>query len=396
MTLHEAAEAARRKVYDDAIAGLQQAATDAAFALDQARSALADEQAVVESLRRALAVVSTDRDAAQQVIVERDALIAELRARIAELEAGQPPTRRRCLVGVYNGTTLAADDPFYNALGPVLGTATSYYTTSAKVWIAAEKRSEFRLREWDVQRIQRGILPIIHFQSMIPGQAQTHPWADVAAGLHDADFIQWANALKDAPAGISFSFDAEPVGVAGVEPLHRGVAEVAGEPEPVVDVRCKVRIEPGSHQQLPDNGKNTNRVHDVVDAAQRGGVVLRGVDSITFDPYVWKHDHKVQRINGVDVKIPAHPREKYQPIADWLRSRSWGKGKPIGITETGIDKDVYTDDDLATFWSRIPAVVDELGLEVFVFYNRSNWQITATSHPKAWAAYLAAMRQIAG
>lgn len=394
MTLHEAAEAARRKVYDDAIAGLQQSATDAAFALDQARAALADEQAVVESLRRALAVVSTDRDAAQQVIVERDALIAELRARIAELEAGQPPTRRRCLVGVYNGTEMGADDPFFNALGPALGSATSYYTTSAKVWLPAEKRSEFRLREWDVQRIQRGILPVIHFQSMQPKQTQTHAWADVAAGLHDADFIQWAHALKDTPAGTSFSFDAEP----------------------------EVRIEQGSHQQLPDNGKNTpehyaaalRRIHDVMHpiapnvdyrfwfAGHRRDAYMERfypgdayVDSITFDPYVWKHDHKVQRINGVDVKIPAHPREKYQPIVDWLRSRSWGKGKPIGITETGIDKDVYTDDDIATFWSRIPAVVDELGLEVFVFYNRSNWQITATSHPKAWAAYLAAMRQIA-
>lgn len=83
-TIHDAAESARRKVYDDALAALT-------LERDRAAEALADERATVESLRRALAAVATERDAARQDVVERDELIARLRARIAELEAGQQP-----------------------------------------------------------------------------------------------------------------------------------------------------------------------------------------------------------------------------------------------------------------------------------------------------------------
>ena len=72
-----------------------------------------------------------------------------------------------------------------------------------------------------------------------------------------------------------------------------------------------------------------------------------------------------------------------------------GQGKPIGISETGIDRG-HGDIAMAAFWAAMPAVVESLDLSWVAFYNRSNWQISPTSHPLAWAAYIAAMKDIAG
>src|SRR5690606_41386100 len=50
------------------------------------------------------------------------------------------------------------------------------------------------------------------------------------------------------------------------------------------------------------------------------------VTSIGIDPYVWAHNPGT---------MTAY--EKFQPIVSWIRWRSWEQGKPIGISETGID-----------------------------------------------------------
>lgn len=315
-----------------------------------------------------------------------------------------PPAPHKTVVGIYNGTELNADNMFYNALGSALGAGTSYYTHNAR------QGGVFVLREWDTQRINRGYVPYIHFQSVgwnssVGADVQYYPWKDVADGLHDAVFVQWANALKDCPPGTAFSFD--------------------GEPE--------VRLESGSHQPVPNpnspktwpsgwpqngDGKNTpahyaaaqRRIYDImhpiapnVDYRFWFAGHLRNsymesfypgdayVDSIAIDPYVWSWD--TTTVDGV--KVPVHPRVKYKPIVDWLRSRSWGQGKPIGISETGIDVS-HGDAQMALFWSRMPDLMQELKISWLAFYNRSNWYISQSSYPLAWAAYVAAMKKIAG
>lgn len=320
---------------------------------------------------------------------------------VAPAPAPEPepePQKPRAVVSVYNGTVDGADDVFYNALGDALGAGVSYYTINAK------QNGRYVLRSWDQARIARGYVPHIHLQSVawhgqIGANVQYYAWKDVADGLHDADFVQWAEALKDAPAGTAFAFD--------------------GEPE--------VRLEAGSHQPVPNpnatsvtwptgwpqngDGKNTpehyaaaqRRIYEVmhpiapnVDYRFWFAGHLRNsymesfypgdayVDSIGIDPYVWAHN-----------PASTTPQQKYQPIVDWIRSRDWGQGKPIGISETGIDRG-HGDIAMAAFWGAMPAAVENLDLSWVAFYNRSNWQISPTSHPLAWAAYIAAMKDIAG
>jgi beta-mannanase len=308
-----------------------------------------------------------------------------------------PPTPDSpVLVGIYNGTSDGADDLFYNEMGSTIKLATSYYTVAAKVagaWV---------LRSWDLTRISRGISPTIHVQSVslntsLGQQVQWFPWDGVAAGDYDTEWTQWANALVDAPPGTSFSFD--------------------GEPE--------VRLEAGSHQPVPnpnspvgwpagwpqnDGGHNTpstyaaavRRIYDVMHpiapnidyrfwmAGHERSTYMEGfypgdayVDSIAIDPYVWLHNSS-----------STTPKQKYEPIVNWLRGRSWGQGKPIGIGETGIHTG-HGDTAGAAFWSGMPTAVRDLDLSFVTFYNRSSWTITPSTFPLSWSSYVDAMTEIA-
>lgn len=301
------------------------------------------------------------------------------------------------VVAFYDGTVDGADDVAWNALGSSLGAAVSYYTPNAK------QGGQYVLRSWDQTRIARGILPIIHLQSVawnasVGANVQYYPWADVAAGLHDDEFIQWANALKDAPEGISFSFDGEPE-----------VRLEAGSHQPVPNPNSPVTTWPAGWTQNGD-GKNTpaayaaaqRRIYDLmhpiapnVDYRYWFAGHLRNaymesfypgdayVDSIGIDPYVWLHN-----------PASTTPRQKYEPIVNWIRSRSWGQGKPIGISETGIDTG-HGETAGVAFWQGMPQACADLELSWVTLYNRSNWRITPSTYPQSWAAYVAAMQQIA-
>jgi hypothetical protein len=299
-------------------------------------------------------------------------------------------------VAVYNGTADGADDIFHDALGATLGAGVSYYTVDAK------QGGDYVLRSWDLTRMARGYVPYIHLQSVAHDAAagadvQYYPWQHVADGVHDAEFIRWAHALRNAPSGTSFTFD--------------------GEPE--------VRLESGSHQPVPNpnspvgwpagwpqNGDGLNtpaayaaaqrRIHDLMHpiaphidyrfwfAGHQRHSVMESfypgdayVDSLGIDPYVWAHD-----------PASTTPLEKYQPIVDWFRSRTWGHGKPIGISETGIDTG-HGDAAGAAFWDAMPEAVTTLDLAFVTLYNRVQWEITPATHPLSWTAYVRAMGEIA-
>src|SRR5690606_26435741 len=107
------------------------------------------------------------------------------------------------------------------------------------------------------------------------------------------------------------------------------------------------------------------------------------VTSIGIDPYVWAHNPGT---------MTAY--EKFQPIAIGMRSRSWGQGNLIGISETGIDTS-HTTANQVYFWQSMPAAVRDLCLTYVIFYCRSNWHITQTSNPAVWEAYMEEMHEIA-
>lgn len=310
--------------------------------------------------------------------------------------AGSKGTPGVRTVAIYNGTEDGADDLFSTVLGAVLGAGVSYYTSGA------QQSDRFVLRSWDLARIARGQLPFIHLQSVshnadVGADVQYYPWKHVADGVHDEVFVQWAHALKDAPAGTSFSFD--------------------GEPE--------VRLQEGSHQSVPNpnspvtwpagwpqnrDGLNTpttyaaaqRRIHGLMHpiapqvdyrfwfAGHQRDAIMESfypgdayVDSIGIDPYVWKHN-----------PASTTPLQKYEPIVDWIRSRAWGRGKPIGISETGIDTR-HGDAAGAAFWGGMPEAMEALDLAYVTLYNRGHWRITPTTYPRSWAAYVKAMRAIA-
>ncbi len=309
-----------------------------------------------------------------------------------------PPIDVTRVVAVYNGTTDGADDIFYSALGPSLGAGTSYYTANAK------QNGQYVLRSWDLTRIARGYVPYIHLQSVAwnneaGANVQYYAWKDVADGVHDAEFTQWANALKDAPVGTSFSFDGEPE-----------VRLESTSHQPVPNPNSPVASWPAGWPQNGD-GKNTpthyaaaqRRIYDIMHpiapnvdyrfwfAGHQRDATMETfypgdayVDSIGIDPYVWAHNPGTTT-----------PKQKYEPIVNWIRSRSWGVGKPIGISETGIDT-THSEANQISFWNNMPQAMTDLDLKFVTLYNRSNWQIGPATHPNIWAAYVAAMQEIAG
>lgn len=312
-------------------------------------------------------------------------------------EPTQPAPKPRPVVSIYNGTNDGADETFYKALGDALGAGVSYYTPNAKV------KGQYAIRSWDLKRIERGYVPVIHLQSVayhsgLKTEVQYYPWKHVAEGKHDADFISMAKALAGTPEGTVFAFD--------------------GEPE--------VRLEKDSHQPVPNpnttkvwpegwpqNGDGLNtpayyvaaqrRIFEIIKthaphidfrfwfAGHDRGDHMRSfypgaeyVDSIGIDPYVWAHN-----------PASTTPLQKYKPIVDWVRAQtSWGQ-KPIGISETGIDTK-HGDAAGEAFWKAMPEAVAKLDLSWVTLYNRSQWQITPTTFPRSWAAYVEAMKNIAG
>lgn len=302
------------------------------------------------------------------------------------------------VVAIYNGTTDGADDIFYDALGPALGAGVSYYTPNAKVG------GTYVLRSWDLTRISRGYVPYIHLQSVAWNDAaganvQYYPWQKVAEGEYDTDFAQMANALKDCPPGTAFAFDGEPevrLGASSHQPVPNPNSPTTSWPEgwpqngdgyntPAWYAAAQRRIYEVMHPIAP------NLDYRFWFAGHERSTYMESfypgdeyVTSIGIDPYVWAHNPGTTT-----------PYQKYEPIVSWIRSRSWGQGKPIGISETGIDTG-HTTANQVNFWSNMPSAVRDLNLAYITFYCRSNWQITPTSNPTVWDAYVEAMQEIAG
>lgn len=337
--------------------------------LDRCRE---DGEAATSALQAELDRTVSDRDrlAASLSLVERE--LASALARISELEALTPPAKRP-LVGVYSGMQANADDPFVTGMGDALTSGTSYYTGSAY------RNGVFTLTALDKARVARGAALFVTY-SASTGSPYTD-WADIAEGKVDDQFRALARALAAAPAGSSFSF--------------------ANEPETRV-----------AQKNQRDNGRN--RPEDFAAAFRRTVDVMRPiapdldfrwwiaggktdaemeryypgdawVDSIGYDPYVWGHN-------------PASTTalQKYSPVAKWLRSRSWGKGKPLGLSETGFDVQKHGESAAAAFWATVPQAVRDLDLRFVTFFNRGEWTTFPTTTPTAWAAYVAAMKEISG
>lgn len=308
------------------------------------------------------------------------------------------PEPKPRVVAIYNGTDDTADTMFYEAMGPVIGAAASYYTINAR------QGGRYVLRSWDTTRIARGYVPYIHLQSVawnndIGANVQYYPWKHVAEGVHDDVFVQWAEALADAPAGTSFSFDGEPevrLEAGSHQPVPNPNGPAAGWPAgwpqngdglntPAYYAAAQRRIYEVMHPIAPDldyrfwfAGHLTNTY---MESFYPGDAY---VDSIGFDPYVWGYN-----------AASTTPLQKYQPIVTWLRSRTWGQGKPIGISETGFDTTVHGDAAGAAFWDAMPAAMEALDLSWVMIYNRDQFRITPDTYPLSWAAFLDAMAQIA-
>lgn len=348
MTIHDDARAAAEAVYD---------------------AELARRTALVDASAEQLETVTLDRDRLAAALAASEDDLAAARARIAALEAG----KSRPLVSVYSGMTGASDDPFVSALAGALTAGTSYYTGSAY------KAGVFTLTALDKARIARGAALFVTYSASV-GTPYTD-WADVAEGKADDQFRALATVLKDAPAGSSFSFANEPETRVAQKnqrdngrnrpedfaAAHRHVVEVMRQIAPKLDYRWWIA-----------GGKTDAEMEKYYPGDA-------WVDSIGYDPYVWSWNAPTTTAS-----------EKYAPVAQWLRSRSWGKGKPLGLSETGFDVSKHGEAAASAFWASVPQAVADLDLRFVTFFNRGEWTTFPNTKPTAWAGYVAAMKQISG
>lgn len=318
------------------------------------------------------------------------------------IEFGTPPDTS-VMVGVYNGMNYGDDDLFYTPLGSSLKSAASYLhqgNRTAGVW---------QTSPIDAQRFDRGMAPQFNIQSVSPefgstGELVQHlPWSQVADGSFDAFFAQFAtNILATAPVGSTFSFDQEP-----------DVHLEAGSHSPVPNPNSPVTWPAG----WPQNDDGYNTPESYAGACQRVYTVMKPIaphidfrfwfaghirntymesfypgdayiDSIGFDPYVWAHNPSTTT-----------PVQKYGPIVDWLNGRTWGIGKPRGLSETGFSR-AHGDAAGAVFWSAIPEAFIELDLRHIFLFNRyfsvnAQFDLEEARDPLAWAAFIEAMHALA-
>ena len=284
------------------------------------------------------------------------------------------------LVGVYSGMPSDSDSYFENLLGPALTLGSSYYVPTNR-----PSNGMWNLAALDVHRIAEGRALQVGVASRM-GSVQNDTfqswatWKSISEGDNDADFIRWANLLKDLTVPVSFSLDIEPDTIAlngslpsdgNWEPEHyaaayRRIYGIMKAIAPNISIRWWI------------GGSNQNAW---MQRFWPGGAY---VDSIGVDPYLWAHNDPATT-----------PTQKYTPFVNWVRALPGAASIPVGLSETGFDLDAHGDAAGAVWWSGLPTAVQILNLAFIVFFDRGEWVID-DSTPLARDAYANAMRQISG
>jgi hypothetical protein len=239
--------------------------------------------------------------------------------------------------GAYPGGGNARPDAYEAMAGRKLDVVMRYEALDS-VWPNASDRALIAEGRW----------LSVCWSSRLRSTGKTATWADVAAGRYDA--VIAAQARRLASVG--------PIWV-GYDNEMDGAARIAASGPlwhyPAAFRRIRQIVKPIAPEALwiwcPTGGNRTPAV-----AACYPGDAY--VDWICYDPY----DPTLSK---------GGPLGTYQPFQAWLAREQIGVGKPLGICETGFHKDRDNADAAVAWLSAVPAVLTQLGIRMWLWFNSS-------------------------
>jgi hypothetical protein len=273
--------------------------------------------------------------------------------------------------GVYNGmgwTGDTSDVDYIKIVGATPKVGISYYS--------APDNSGPNQR--DLDRIARGTLPQISLETKSYAGDPTWSWKDVAAGVHDSRYLQWAQAFKALDAPVLFC------------PDHEGDEQINNNQRPAGDTAAdyiaawkhiRALISPIAPKVLWVwwmGGSNTTTMR----SCYPGDAF---VDAVGCDPYKW----------------PSHPAGETLRQTWNGRLASWdayvGANVPRAITETACDIAFFGVPAAVAWWSDLAAAAKAYNLRWVNLYNRSSdgsWAIN--NYPQVISTVQSQIAQMTG
>lgn len=198
-------------------------------------------------------------------------------------------------------------------------------------------------------------------------------WTDIAAGKHDAQILAKARQLAPFAKSVLLGFDNEMDGHVRLAVPGNTVAQFAPAFRRIHSVAAAA-IGGASWCWIPSGNNPANQ------AAMYPGDDV--VDWIGVDPY----DETLAK---------GSPLATYEPFLNWLSGQSFGKGKRVGIFETGVDSN-QPDAAIAAWIEQVPAAVAELGYGLWDWFNSTGSLGNTAIIPgsRAAAAFAAAAAQM--
>ncbi len=273
-----------------------------------------------------------------------------------------PTPRSRGLLGVYNGPPYEAPDEACLAeFGAYPDLASTYYQPTETIDLA-----------YETARIRRGTSPSLTITTkgtqLLAGIADGEPAAMAWLQRHVDDLAVLAAVDRRVPVYATLE--------------HEFVAKVSQgdlvgrSAQPQVYGRALDRFFRAAEQA--DSRISTTYWFVGYDREAEGAVARQftvAPDMMLFDPYGSNSFDTLESITREDL--------------DWLRSRPWYQGQPIGLGEFGLPVE-YGDVALAFFLEGLPGRLRKLGLDWAIFFNRTrdaNYKISPAEYPEAVSAF---------
>lgn len=280
------------------------------------------------------------------------------------------PPSEGAKVGSYNGN--GGDAEVTASAGVTFDIGSTYYTAG-----------ESMPNSWDVERIAAGKIPLmvmLEKNYLGGGPTSYTDWAGIAAGDFDSFFLNRANNLAAQDTEIWLTFRHEPdvyIGKGGEFPAEWTEAEYIAAFRHLHGLMSPLM--PKVKWMFWCGGSSSN--FSLIDALYPGDDV---VDIISWDPYVHQ---------GWEASTTA--TQRWSVFANRLASRSWGQGKPYGLSECGYDARHGVQAGI-DFWQTAPQAVLDLGLSFVNHFNRNSGPLTESriDDPAVWESYGDAMRRI--
>lgn len=275
--------------------------------------------------------------------------------------------------GAFNKGAPDADEEFSELVGGLdLSHASSYYTSGNFRW---------GLKARDVERVDSGMTLLMGMASKNwreGGPNSYMAWADIAAGIHDAEIRGWGQELATLNGPVRFAFDIEP----NVK-LNQGKVPKHWKPEDYAAASRRIST------LVKDEAPNVEFTF-WVSSTQKDLTAQMYPGDDYVDVICW--DAYVNRAKSPDLT----PLEVWSEFKNWMDEQPWGDDKVYGICETGFHNG-HPDAKGAAFWEQAPKAVEALELSFVTYFHSNsgpNGNYTMENMPLSRAAYAEAMAEL--